>query len=325
MPFQHRPSPATAATVPCACELPSPAVAHRTAPALSDDAAPDAPATASPDAGDDLAGALADAQRRLQERDGELARVRGRLRRAEAALAARDANADAGPAHATTDGVWHCDLASGRVHHSPRVRELLGYPAAEPADLAGRVHDLVHPDDWAALNAALRAHLDHDEPFSIEVRLRTRDGAWRWYWSRGRAERDAAGQPRRMAGSLSDVTERRRAEAARAAREAQLRAVLEHLPAGAVFLFDEAQRYQVATARRCGSPGSIRRRSSAARRATCSRRPRRRRWRRSTRQRSPAGRCRATCAPAHRCSRRAPPPCATAPGASWPAWCCRWT
>jgi PAS domain S-box-containing protein len=120
------------------------------------------------------------------------------------------------------------------------------YSEAEYPDRIDAFQGIVHPDDWAGFRTALRAHLDRREPFSVEVRLRARDGTWRWFWDRGQAEWDADGRPVHMAGSLSDVTERKRAEAALAAREAQLRTLVEHLPAGAVFLFDEAQRYQVA-------------------------------------------------------------------------------
>jgi signal transduction histidine kinase/ActR/RegA family two-component response regulator len=48
-------------------------------------------------------------------------------------------------------------------------------------------------------------------------------GEWRWYRQRGIAVRDAAGRPTRMAGSMEDISERKRSEAERERLEGQLR------------------------------------------------------------------------------------------------------
>src|SRR5262249_50974874 len=52
-----------------------------------------------------------------------------------------------------------------------------------------------------------------------EMRVRQTDGSWRWVGVRGVCVRDAEGQPLRMAGSLTDVDQRRRAEEARRTSE----------------------------------------------------------------------------------------------------------
>ena len=71
----------------------------------------------------------------------------------------------------------------------------------------------VHPEDAPRLKAQLEAHaqgaVTHLE---LEHRILHKDGGYRWVLCRGVAVRDAAGQAYRMAGSLSDVTERRLAE-----------------------------------------------------------------------------------------------------------------
>jgi two-component system sensor histidine kinase/response regulator len=121
----------------------------------------------------------------------------------------------------TTDGLYHWNIATGEDVHSPRYRELLGYAADELPDTADGFEAIVHPDDLPRVNAAQQAHLLRREPYNIEFRLRTKQGDYKWFVSRGQAEWNPAGQPLRMSGSITDITERRQAEAALQASEAK--------------------------------------------------------------------------------------------------------
>ena len=65
--------------------------------------------------------------------------------------------------------------------------------------------------------------------------MRHADGSWRWVLTRGLAMRDTTdGRPKRMAGSLSDITERRRAE--RQLRHDAFHDSLTELPNRALFM-----------------------------------------------------------------------------------------
>ncbi len=111
------------------------------------------------------------------------------------------------------DGLWEWDLISDTMHLSPRWKQMLGYEEEEFPDAPGSWFDLVHSEDVDALRAELATHLDGLTPhFEHEHRMQHQDGTWRWMLSRGVAVRGKDGIPRRMAGSQSDTTERRRAE-----------------------------------------------------------------------------------------------------------------
>ena len=118
-------------------------------------------------------------------------------------------------------GVWDLDLGRELVHYSPQWKAMLGYDDADMPDATSVWRGRVHPDDLDGMLDALRAYLDGRQPaYEREFRLRTASGAWRWVMSRGRiVERDAAGQPTRVVGTLVDLTDRREAEAMRIARD----------------------------------------------------------------------------------------------------------
>src|SRR5207302_2916380 len=81
---------------------------------------------------------------------------------------------------ATTDVVWDWDLRENRLFLSPAFRDLLGIRetlAGQPADWLDRVH----PEDIAALRAALSSHLEgRTSAFDSEHRIHHGDGEWRW-------------------------------------------------------------------------------------------------------------------------------------------------
>ncbi len=111
-------------------------------------------------------------------------------------------------------GLWDRNLLTDEVYYSPHFRSMLGY--ASESDFPPR-HDSftssLHHRDREAYDQALRAHLDSGAPFALEFRLRAASGVYRWMRGTGRALRDEDGRPVRMAGSISDITERKAAEA----------------------------------------------------------------------------------------------------------------
>ncbi len=111
-------------------------------------------------------------------------------------------------------GIWDWDLATNRVYYSPRFRELLGYEEREFDTLtSGSIRWLVDPSDWNRCVDLLREHLrSPGKPYSAEHRFLTKDRGYRWFHLRGQAVIGADGKPVRMAGILTDIDDRKRAE-----------------------------------------------------------------------------------------------------------------
>jgi diguanylate cyclase (GGDEF)-like protein/PAS domain S-box-containing protein len=132
--------------------------------------------------------------------------------RAEAALRESDERYSLA-VKGTNDGIWDWNLTTHHVYYSPRWKSMLGYKEEEVGSLPKEWLERVHPDDRKHLKAAISTHLRSREPhFEHEHRMLIKDGTYCWVLTRGFAVRDASGRPCRMAGSQSDITDRKLAE-----------------------------------------------------------------------------------------------------------------
>ncbi len=113
------------------------------------------------------------------------------------------------------DGLWDWDLESNEVYFSPRWKAMLGYEDHELPSRFKALADQLHPDDRGRVMSVLHAYLNNQLPdYEVEMRLKHKDGSYRWILTRGVAFRDNRGRPYRMAGSHTDITERKKNEEA---------------------------------------------------------------------------------------------------------------
>ncbi len=148
---------------------------------------------------------LKDSYSKLETEIAEHRQTEKALRESEEryALAARGAN----------DGLWDWDLVNETIYFSPRWKAMLGYEEQDLTDDTRTWFNLVHPHDLEGLKVKILYHLDGTLPhLENEQRMRHRDGSWRWILTRGIAVRDEKGKPYRLAGSQSDITERKKTE-----------------------------------------------------------------------------------------------------------------
>jgi PAS domain S-box-containing protein len=117
------------------------------------------------------------------------------------------------------DGLWDWDIESGTVYFSPRWKSMLGYEEYEVEHHFREFESRLHPDDQDRVAKTIEDYLEGRVPaYSVEFRMRTKDGHYLWILARGTALRDSAGKPFRMAGSHTDVTERKETETRLAAQ-----------------------------------------------------------------------------------------------------------
>ncbi|MEO1373135.1 MAG: PAS domain-containing protein [Cyanobacteria bacterium J06635_10] len=113
----------------------------------------------------------------------------------------------------TNDGIWDWNVKTSEVFFSTRWKEMLGYEDEEISNNFDEWSNRVHPDDINWVMQIIQNHFDKKIPFYItEHRVRCKDGSYKWILARGQALWDDDGNVVRMAGSHTDITERKLAE-----------------------------------------------------------------------------------------------------------------
>jgi len=111
-------------------------------------------------------------------------------------------------------GYWDWNIETGRVQRNARWAEMLGYTLDEIEATVKQWTDLHHPDDRDLTWQSIQNHLEgRTKEHKVEYRMRTKDGRYRWILDQAKiVKRDSRGEPLRMSGTHTDITERKLAE-----------------------------------------------------------------------------------------------------------------
>lgn len=130
----------------------------------------------------------------------------------------------------TGDGLWDWNIPENEVFFTNNWKEMLGYSEQDIGNGLDEWDSRIHPEDKPGVYIALQAHLDGKTPgYASEHRLLCKNGSYKWILDRGlTVNRDASGNPLRMIGMHTDITERKLQEEYRNLRNQ----VLEMLASG---------------------------------------------------------------------------------------------
>jgi diguanylate cyclase (GGDEF)-like protein/PAS domain S-box-containing protein len=121
--------------------------------------------------------------------------------------------------NSTSDGLWDMEFSGFELDNpdnpfrwSDQFRRLLGFTDENDfPNVLGSWFSRLHPDDAAPTRAAFVAHLkDYSgaTPYDLTYRVRCRNGEYRWFRALGHTQRNACGAPLRVAGALTDISDR---------------------------------------------------------------------------------------------------------------------
>ena len=124
------------------------------------------------------------------------------------------------------DGIWDWNIATSTVFFSARWKQMRGFEERELTGSLNEWRDSIHPEDLDQVMQRLNAYLTKQSPeFCEEYRVQQKDGSYMWVLDRGIAVWDDQGVALRMAGSESDITERKRENALQTAEKQALELV----------------------------------------------------------------------------------------------------
>ncbi|MDV6314963.1 PAS domain-containing protein [Idiomarina sp. HP20-50] len=115
---------------------------------------------------------------------------------------------------ATRLGTWEWNPQTGVTIFNERWANMFGWDSSELDATVESWSSRMHPEDYDRVWQAIKQHLDGITPFYESLhRIRHRDGHWVYVLDRGKIiERDSEGKAVRYTGTVTDVTEQKKAE-----------------------------------------------------------------------------------------------------------------
>lgn len=111
------------------------------------------------------------------------------------------------------DSIWEWDLITGEFFASDKLYDITGYNLNKDVIVSKITDELIHPDDLALAIEDFQNHINNiTEIYKSEYRLKTSDGSYAWISSRGKALRDSENKAIKLAGSITDISDRKLSE-----------------------------------------------------------------------------------------------------------------
>ena len=118
-------------------------------------------------------------------------------------------------------GYWERDLITDRLMWSSETNRVFGLSPEEDVNNFARFQELIYPEDRDMVMQAVGVALRGGPRYEVEYRVVWPSGEVRFVYSQGDVILDGAGQPRRMFGTVQDVTERKLVDEVKRASKAK--------------------------------------------------------------------------------------------------------
>jgi diguanylate cyclase (GGDEF)-like protein/PAS domain S-box-containing protein len=113
----------------------------------------------------------------------------------------------------SNDGIWDWDIINDNAYISFKWKEMLNINSCEFENFKEVWLELIHPEDLNIIDEAITSYLEKKTPYFIcEYRLKTKDNDYIWVLTKGKGIRDNEGNIIKMAGSHTNITDKKKAE-----------------------------------------------------------------------------------------------------------------
>ena len=129
------------------------------------------------------------------------------------------------------DVIWTTDKDSRVIFISQNVEAITGYTPDEEYEMGQWTSwfDRIHPDDIERVKAVYKALIEKKQPYNVEYRFKRRDGKWIWVYDRAVSTYEKNGMAY-ADGLLSEITERKQAEAETEKLKEKYESVIRNIP-----------------------------------------------------------------------------------------------
>ncbi len=103
------------------------------------------------------------------------------------------------------DGFWECDLVAGSAWFNDWFYRKLDWPADAKRSTLADLKPTLRPGAWDRLMGMFRDHLEKGLPFDLEIEVDLQGIRLERWRMRGAAQRNEAGQPVYLAGSMREM------------------------------------------------------------------------------------------------------------------------
>lgn len=108
-------------------------------------------------------------------------------------------------------GIWEWDIVNNHIMYSKKFLRLLGYDEGELLDTIEVFKEqILHPEDLKNTFELVDLCFSKKTPLSVEFRLKTKEGSYKWFLSGGIVKFDGSNKPIRMVGSIIDIDEKKK-------------------------------------------------------------------------------------------------------------------
>ncbi|WP_178381689.1 PAS domain S-box protein [[Phormidium ambiguum] IAM M-71] len=133
---------------------------------------------------------------------------------------------------ASNDGMWDWDIENNTLFWSDKLFNLLDLTPGSYQPTIKKFYQLIHPEDYIKVTQEIQQHLQLNQPYKCEMRLKKADGSYGWFLGQGKAVRDANGFPLRMVGSMTDISDRKQIEEKLRQSEQKFRSIFDNVSVG---------------------------------------------------------------------------------------------